>query len=252
MPKIFWSNEEFRDPQDSSGTSTENISGGGLEQGYFHGSLTRGLLAYYPMDSGSGNNVTDQALGNDGSINGASWSSDSKIGEACLDFNGSTDYLAMPEIALEDSFTVSQWVNLDQDKDWNNSFGSEAILSMISYADGRIQCYIGDGSSWQAETNTGTGKTSPGNWQHWLITYDGETLRFFLNGVLEDTASVSVSLQSAVHHIGARNNIGNNDYSLDGRIDSTKIYRRPLSTPEVQALYDLNRPSKISSGDTLR
>ena len=251
MPKISWDSDDFKNPQDSSGTSTQKISGGGLEQGYRHGSLTQGLIAYYPMDSGSGSTVTDKALDNNGTINGASWSSDSRIGEACIDFNGSSDYLAMPEIALGDSFTVSQWVNLDQDKDWNNSFGSESILSMISYADGKIQSYIGDGSSWQAETNTGTGKTSPGNWQHWLITYDGTTLRFFLNGVLEDTASVSISIPSAVHHIGARNN-QNNDYSLDGRIDSTKIYRRPLSTPEVQALYNLTRPSQVSSGDTLK
>ncbi|WP_414837802.1 LamG domain-containing protein [Candidatus Nanosalina sp. VS9-1] len=250
MPKISWDNDDFQKSQDSSGTTTENISGGGLEQGYFHGSLTRGLVVYYPLDSGSGSTAIDEVMGNDGTINGASWASGSKIGDSCLDFNGSSDYLAMPEIALEDSFTVSQWVNLDQDKDWNNSFGSESILSMISYADGKIQCYIGDGNSWQAETNTGTGKTNPGNWQHWLITYDGSTLRFFLNGVLEDKTSISVALPSTVHHIGARNN-QTSEYSLDGRIDSTKVYRRPLSTPEVQALYNLTRPSKVSPGDTV-
>ena len=50
MPKLNWDNDDFRNPQDSSGTTTENISAGGLEQGYFHGSLTQGLVAYYPMN----------------------------------------------------------------------------------------------------------------------------------------------------------------------------------------------------------
>jgi len=250
MPKLNWDSDDFRTPQDSSGTTTEQISGGGLEQGYIHGSLTQGLVAYYPMDSGSGSTLTDKALADDGVINGASWTTDSRIGNSCLSFDGDQDYVDIGNVNLADSFTVSQWVNLSEDKDWNNTFGSESILSIISYNDGKIKSFIGDGNNWLGGPTTDTGKTNPGTWQLWTVTYDGSVLRFFLNQQLEDSVSISTDVPIAKHYIGDRYNQANS-YNTNGKIDDVRIYDRPLSTPEIKALYNLNRPSKVSPGDTI-
>jgi hypothetical protein len=262
MANLRWNGDAFRDSQDSSGATAGLVSRSGkLQQGYNHGSLTQGLVAYYPMDAGSGSTLEDKTeLGNDGTLKPGSsgttttsgmWSSSAKIGDNCLSFDGTDSHVLLPELKLGKSFSISHWVNLRQDKDWNNSFGAESVISPISYSDGKIQTYIGDGSGWIASTSTGTDATSPGSWQLWTVTYDGSKLRFFLNGSLRDSVSVSVTVPSAKHYLGWRNGQGSN-YALTGRIDDFRLYNQHLSTSEIQALYNLSSPSRVSPADTLQ
>ena len=261
MPKISWNSEDFRNPQDSSGTSTEKISGGGLKQGYFHGSTTRGLVAYYPMDSGSGSTILDGALDNDGTINGASWTTDSKIGEACLSFDGTDDYVNHGVGYPSDQvFTISAWANTNV----LNPSGGKFPVNLKGYGQPAIrQNNNGDGvfglqwhdGSWQDLENSGY---STGEWVLVCGVWDkkaGEVRLHILSesqGLYTDTASFNGFGNSkfAEGDLGASYKRGSTQF-FDGKVDDVRIYNRALSTPEIQALYNLERPSKISAEDTL-
>lgn len=257
MPELNWNADDFRNPQDSSGTSTEKISGGGLKQGYFHGSLTEGLVAYYPMDSGSGSTISDQALNNDGTINGVSWTTDSKIGSSCLSFDGTDDYVDVSHksVLMPDRITVSGWVNFnDASKDWMMvDKGDSHPGTFYLYDDANdsygVRWTIKDGSNrYDAEYNA-VSDLNNNQWYHIAGTFDGKKARLYVDGVLVGSVSANFGSNSEPLWIGRYQGGG---YHVNGKIDDVRIYNRPLSTPEIKALYNLERPSKVSSGDTLR
>jgi hypothetical protein len=80
MANLSWDGDDFRNEQDSSGSTADLVSHSGkLQQGYQHGSLTRGLVAYYPMEKGKGEILHDGALNNLGYIKGATWNGSGQV-----------------------------------------------------------------------------------------------------------------------------------------------------------------------------
>ena len=210
------------------------------------------------MDSGSGSTVTDQALDNDGTINGASWSSYSKIGEACMSFDGTDDYVVSSDFVQTGYVSVSCWVRVSNFAHANRLISNWSGSNTQGY---QILMTEGSGSEQKFSTDIGTGDQSFWNrdvdnfsedtWYHLVLTYDGKTLRLYRDGVLRNenkNASGEIAYSNPDLHLGQR---GDGNHSA-ARIDDVRIYDRPLSTPEIKALYNLERPSKVSSGDTLR
>lgn len=99
-----------------------------------------------------------------------------------------------------------------------------------------------------AVTKLGTGtpvpvrdlKKLPANtWSHIAGTYDGVTLRLYVNGVQADMWGVNGAIESDAGplRIGAA---GPNDNFFGGRIDEIRIYSRALPVEEI--LYDMETP----------
>jgi len=90
--------------------------------------VTDGLVAHYKMDSGSGSTAVDSAGSNDGTINGATWSSSAKQGSHCLSFSGG-DYVSTP-VNISDysgsGFTVCAWAKPDENSDYKTIVGSRS------------------------------------------------------------------------------------------------------------------------------
>jgi PKD repeat protein len=70
----------------------------------------------------------------------------------------------------------------------------------------------------------------PNTWYHGAVTYDGTTVRLYLNGVMEASADMSLTTAPGNEVIGARGP------SWDGEIDEVKLYNRALSASEVSNL----------------
>ena len=191
------------------------------------------LVAYYPFE-----NSADDLSGNgyDGTVNGDVSYASGKVGQAAS-FDGDGDYVAVPSVELGSEFTVSAWVNLDQDSNWNDAFGAEKRLSILSYSDGHVTVAVGDGNSWDLVGNSPAGTTAPGTWQQWTVTYDGSTARLYVDASEVVAESVTTTVPATTYHIGGRYQNGTN-YQFDGAIDDVRIYSRALSASEVQALYD--------------
>lgn len=253
MVDLRWDGHDFRNPQDSSGSTAGLISRSGkLQQGYFHGSLTRGLAAYYPINSGSGETLEDMTeLENNGNINGTSWSTNSKIGSYCLNFDGTGDNVesaGFPSFVFTNPHTVSYWLKWDG----LGSSWSPFISKQNSNTDG-VHTWVGEDGKWDY-TSSGNKVTADGNvpldgtWQHLVIVNNGSSVKFYRNGTLDSSKSAGLGSEvSKPLRIGE-------DHSSNfgtGKIDDIRIYSRTLSRPEVESLYNITNPSRVSPEDTL-
>ena len=88
-----------------------------------------------------------------------------------------------------------------------------------------------------------------GAWLHVAGTYDGSTMRLYLNGA-EQTGAVSVS-----GAVGAGDGIhlswSGGDGALDGLLDDVRVYNRALSAAEIAGLADGKHPETSIATTTL-
>ena len=83
----------------------------------------------------------------------------------------------------------------------------------------------------------GTGAVPTNAWTHLAATYDGSTLRFYVNGVQvgSKTGVSAIAASTGSLRIGGNGVWG--EY-FRGLIDDVRIYNRPLTASEIQ--LDMN------------
>lgn len=243
---VVWDKDDYGQSEAESGVIHDTISDhdGSLEQGYDYGSLTEGLVAYYPMEFGDESTLYDGALDKHGTINGASWTQ-GHIGDNALSFDGTDDDvdLGTPFNGPMGAYTVSAVVdsnvadgNYHRILEMRNNNG--VFIGVNSNDKWEIQHYDGNGSF---QSTVGS-SISTNTTKLISATYDGSKVILYEDGVEVSRTSVnghSENNKSPVF-IGA-NEVGGQRWN--GVIDDVRIYNRALSTPEVKALYNLSKPS---------
>jgi len=132
--------------------------------------------------------------------------------------------------------TVSMWVNANSFGNWNNYLnnywtGANGSWDVISDSSGQL--YFGVESGGVQYQATCSSSASAGQWQFIAGTYDGSTIKIYLNGSLCGTYSLSgQSLYQSTTAPLSQDGAGT-PYS----IDDVRIYNRALSAAEIQALY---------------
>jgi hypothetical protein len=261
MANLQWDGDDFRNSQDSSGSTADLVSHSGeLQQGYKHGSLTDGLVAYYPMEKGEGGVLHDAALNNTGQINGATWNGPGQVGSDALRFDGSDDLVKIQHNNVfnpSGPFSVSLWAKR------TNYSGNKTNETLFS------KDYDGSKTPWQTWWNNGDGsggdglpafrvetdtsvqfvefnnRPSEGVWVHLTAVYDSnQTLKIYRDGILQNSTSISGNLTSTTtnQYIGHSSQFDN---YFEGSVEDVRYYDRALSKPEIQALYNLSQPSGI-------
>jgi hypothetical protein len=191
--------------------------------------LTNALMAYWKMDGSSAD-----ALGvRNGTDTAISYSS-SKINSGA-NFNGSTSRINFTAIPLTVSWTMSAWCYFASSPP--PSGASQVIFSKYATVGGPLLAR--DGTSSKITFHSGTGHFTNGTvpydtWTHVAATYDGTTVRFYLNGALDPT-SYALSAAWAVDCIGSDSFTGDFMY---GQLDELGIWARTLSASEISALYN--------------
>ena len=262
MPKLNWDANDFNNSQDSSGTTSDLIShGGNLQQGYRHGSLTEGLVAYYPMEKGEGEVLHDGALDNLGQIDGASWTSGT-IGSHNLDFSGEDHYVGVPSLGKTLSgerggFTLSTWIKFESfGNDWHPIMWLEQNYSVrlreddgSRRSDGNrgVGLHINDGSGWTWNASVSTSSLSTGTWYHLVGIYDDSVgeVRFYLNGDQKGNDSTGRPNSSSGQN-SLMAEAENDRRYRNGKLTDVRIYNRVLSEPEIKALF--NEGNVVQSG----
>ena len=210
--------------------------------------LSAGLVAAYAFEEASGASVTDSAgRGNTGTINGATRSASGKNGRA-LSFDGVNDFVSVPDatsLDLTTGMTLEAWVfPTAQGNSRRTAILKEAPASFVYalYAkenSNRPSAHVLVGG---ADLDVrGAQSSVPLNvWTHLAATYDGATLRLFVNGVQSATRAVTGSMANSTGLLKIGGNAIWSEW-FAGRIDDVRIYSRALSVPELQA--DMNRPA---------
>jgi hypothetical protein len=209
---------------------------------------TSGLVAAYAFDEGSGTTVTDASgNGNNGTVSNATWSTAGKYGKA-LQFNGTNALVTIPDAAslhLSTAMTLEAWVDPSTvNSAWrdvvykgNDNYYLEGTSGNGSFPDGGT---IAGGSYADA---VGTAKLATGTWTFLALTYDGSTLRLYVNGtqVASTAHTGAIATSSNPLQIGGDSIYGQ---YFAGLIDNVRVYNVALTATSIQA----DQATGVSSG----
>jgi hypothetical protein len=206
---------------------------------------TPGLVSRWSFNEGSGTVAADSVNGQNGTLtNGPLWTT-GKLGQA-IRLDGSNDYVALPTMDLTGSaLTMSAWVmftafpaNSDQRILSKSSGIAEQshywMLSQTKQGNAqRLRFRLRTGSS-TTTLIASSGDLAANTWYHAVATYDGSTMKLYLNGTLVGSTAKTGTLATSTWvsvNIG-RNPDGNN--YLSGAIDEVQIFNRALTQAEIQ------------------
>ncbi|HTU39967.1 MAG TPA: LamG-like jellyroll fold domain-containing protein [Acidimicrobiales bacterium] len=214
---------------------------------------TTGPAYAWGFEEGSGttakNSGTAGSAG-DGTLSGATWTSDGRIGKA-LNFTSNSRVNVPDQAGLRatTALTVEAWVKPTTVPYPYGSFAGHAGSGGWLNADWALGTYPGGQLMGNVGNTTvyGTGSLSVSTWTHVAMTWSGGTEQVYVNGVLAGTATgvTAPTGSSGSFSIGS---VGNGIFN--GTIDEVKVYQRALSQTEIAsdmttpaATYDRNKPS---------
>ena len=198
------------------------------------------------------NNANDSVGGNDGTeINGATYAS-GKVNQAFSLDSAFNQYVRVPgSPSLEpQQLTLEAWIFptggsniLIASKDENTQAPGSGNFPDVSYAllgpsdSGKIQAII-DGTNGIREEVISSSTFGLNQFYHVAMTWDGTTLRLYVNGQPEGTSSNGVV---TIAYDGTDLGIGAHPIFLsryfDGLIDEVSLFSRALSQQEIQSIF---------------
>ena len=202
-----------------------------------------GLVAAYSFDEGTGTTVADASgTGNGGAIGTATWSTLGKNGNA-LSFNGTSARVTVPDapsLRLTNAMTLEAWVfPTKRSTVWRDVIfkGDDYFLMSSTHVSSR-PAVGGNFSGTNAYLNGPSALTS-NRWTHLAATYDGTTLRLYVNGAQVATRSQTGTLATSSNPLNIGGDTIYNQY-FAGRIDDVRLYNTARSAVQIQA--DMNAP----------
>lgn len=208
--------------------------------------LSNGLVSYFPF-----NGDTRDYSNSANHLSGSATKATGRFGveNAAYAFNGAGNFLTMllPKNlpANNGVYSISVWFKANA---WDREM---AIMgygpSSASAASNYVKVVPSGGLlhyHWNLDFSL-TKSVFTGAWTHLVITYDGGTERYWINGKVASAWGHPLSplfVNPSVLSVGARVvNAASNDVKeyFNGSIDELRIYNRTLSDAEATALYTL-------------
>jgi len=222
-----------------------------LQLSTLFGDLNSGLVAWYPFD---GNASDISGNGKHGTVHGATLATD-RHGQANKAYSfGQQEYISTTSQIKginNGSQTISGWFYKLTGSGWN-IFGSDSYSAgqfHLIVSGGGTQLTFG-GSYFGGTNGDGPNSTNvfvPDGWNHVSVVGVGNSFSVFLSGQLVISNAIRKAWNNSNLNFGRQYaTAAYGRYS--GSIDDVRVYNRALSTAEVLALYNLEKP-KISLTD---
>jgi hypothetical protein len=217
-------------------------------------------IAHWKFDEGYSTTAYDSGLsGNDGTITGASWTNEGKLGKA-LDFNGTSDYVSCGSVGQSESFSLGTWLfptsipSYDSDGYFYAKSGDSYLRFSLS------QNNLSSNVRWRLPGGSYTSyylseNNSINEWVYINVVYDGlnNVLKGYKNGELQNIYN-DVDIYG---DFGQNLEIGRNPVNsayYTGLIDDVKIYNYALTEDEIRQEYNqgktgvMGAPSSDATG----
>ncbi len=202
-----------------------------------------GLVAHWTCDEGQGEVLADKS-GNDnqGTIHGAKWV---RSGDGyALQFDGADDYVdcgSGPSLDITGPLTVQLWAQPTAANRGEPGIAGKFFESYALTYYGNGYFYISSGG------NNVSGPLEINTWSHIVGTFDGGTMRFYVNGIEVTTkpSRFDTVKQGGRFTIGciigdaaaADPNLRNTAF-FPGLVDDVRVHNRALSQREVLECYN--------------
>lgn len=209
-------------------------------------SNSAGLVAAYSFNQGSGTTAPDDSgNGNSGTLWNATWSASGRYGGA-VSFNGSNAWVTVADadsLDLTSGMTLEAWVRpaATMGKTWRTVILKEQTGQLVYalYANNENRKPSGHLYSGGDIFANGASQVAANAWTHLAATYDGATLRLYVNGSQVKSRSFSGAMPNSAGPLRIGGNSVWGEY-FNGLIDEVRIYNRALSAADIQA--DMNAP----------
>jgi len=208
------------------------------------------LVSYWDLNENSGTVVTDKQGVSNGTISNANWGTG--INGRCLEFNGTNSNVNMPSVTKlnpTETITIMAWVKTKDNRsakifqkgDWDGyGIGIDKWLGW----QGTIR--MADNTS--VNLVWGGGLPLLNTWYHVAVTYDGATMKIFINGQLKNSKAVTGKLV-----VNSRNlSIGSENAAqkfFNGSIDEVKLFSAALDQTQIQSHFNNQVVALDQDGD---
>ena len=220
------------------------------------------LAGYWAFDNGQGTVATDssgQQPPNNGTlVAGPTWTT-GKVGGA-LAFDGSNDLVDVhdsPSLDISGGITLAAWIKPNAvatqrviTKDYGTANGYELSLSSSGHAFVRFN-HATSGDTYRLDAKASY-PTDGNTWVHLAATYDGATIKIYVNGVLDNSKATTFTIGTNNVDLGLGADVGSGSgtNTLHGQMDEARIYNGALSAQEIQALTVNQAPAITSANST--
>ncbi len=170
--------------------------------------------------------------------------------QLAMDFNGKSNFISVgsPSLGITNKFTITAWVRWDTIPSGGNQWANIlTYTSKTGNGDNGIFWlqHSQDNSKFEFAVQTSNGRvytqsnttTKKGIWYHLAGTYDGSTVKLYVNGVLESSTSNTGSIASLSNlelTIGEWANSSDKYRRFNGQIDEVSIWTKDLTVTDIK------------------
>ena len=276
---FYWDDQKFTSSMINTDTTADNCwigaSGGPFNGWYFDGSiddvriyefpLSEGEISWlynngsgreeklnehdykigwWKLDEGTGSIAEDSIDGDqNGTISGAVWTSDSKLGDYALNFDGVDDYVDIDYNLPNTDYTMCVWYKtLVGGKDiiaegLSGESISTNVQELILFSDTEIGIRTETGSGTNHDYKFTPGNIVDGQWHFAAAVITSGNLVFYWDDQKFTSSMINTDTTADNCWIGASGGPFNGWY-FDGSIDDVRIYERILSDTEIAWIYN--------------
>jgi hypothetical protein len=213
---------------------------------------TNGLVGWWPFN---GNADDESGNGNNGTVNGATLSTD-RFGNTnrAYYYNGTGDFIEVPNSNTIDvtgnQITIACWINFNNNLNdsfwkgiskggWDNGVGYELVFrNNLSNDGGFVSLTSASGGIGHSPFNS-----YQNQWTFLLASFDGINGRIYINGSLVQSSpqgpgiSEFISSSNFPLYFGRREPANSLAGFLNGKLDDIGIWNRALTQSEITTLY---------------